>query len=56
MNPLIFIKKMRPVQIFASSTASSYASIPVTLQVVEKRLGVDNATAAFTILLGACPT
>ena len=53
LNPLIFMKKMRPAHIFAFSTASSNATIPVTLQVVEKRLGVSNATASFTIPLGA---
>ncbi|MCK5897463.1 MAG: dicarboxylate/amino acid:cation symporter, partial [Methylococcales bacterium] len=53
LNPLIFIKKMRPAHIFAFSTASSNATIPVTLQVVEKRLGVNNATASFTVPLGA---
>ena len=53
LNPLIFMKKMRPAHIFAFSTASSNATIPVTLQVVEKRLGVNNSTAAFTVPLGA---
>ncbi|MGR9100676.1 MAG: dicarboxylate/amino acid:cation symporter, partial [Gammaproteobacteria bacterium] len=53
LNPLIFFKKMRPAHIFAFSTASSNATIPVTLQVVEKRLGVGNATAAFTVPFGA---
>ena len=53
LNPLVFIRKMRPAHIFAFSTASSNATIPVTLQVVEKRLGVDNSTAAFTVPLGA---
>lgn len=53
VNPLTFIKKMRPAHIFAFSTASSNATIPVTLQVVEKRLGVNNSTASFTVPLGA---
>ncbi len=53
LNPRIFITKMRPVHIFAFSTASSNATIPVTLQAVEKRLGVSNATASFTVPLGA---
>ena len=53
LNPVIFIKKMRPAHIFAFSTASSNATIPITLQVVEKRLGVDNSTASFTIPFGA---
>nr|WP_305907444.1 cation:dicarboxylase symporter family transporter [Methylomarinum sp. Ch1-1]MDP4520198.1 cation:dicarboxylase symporter family transporter [Methylomarinum sp. Ch1-1] len=44
---------MRPAHIFAFSTASSNATIPVTLQVVEKRLGINNATASFTVPLGA---
>ena len=53
LNPLVFLKKMRPAHIFAFSTASSNATIPVTLQVVEQRLGVNNTMAAFTIPLGA---
>ena len=53
LNPWVFIKKMRPAHIFAFSTASSNATIPITLQVVEQRLGVNNATAAFTVPLGA---
>lgn len=53
LNPLIFLRKMRPAHIFAFSTASSNATIPITLQVVEKRLGVGNATAAFTVPFGA---
>lgn len=53
MNPWEFMKKMRPVLIFAFSTASSNATIPVNLRVVEHDLGVSNSTAAFTIPLGA---
>ncbi|WP_250461677.1 dicarboxylate/amino acid:cation symporter [Microbulbifer litoralis] len=53
LNPLELIKKMRPAQVFAFSTASSAATIPVTLSTVEKRLGVDNKIAAFTVPLGA---
>jgi Na+/H+-dicarboxylate symporter len=53
LNPLIFFKKMRSAHVFAFSTASSNATIPITLQAVEKRIGVDNSTAAFTIPLGA---
>jgi Na+/H+-dicarboxylate symporter len=32
LNPVTFIKKMRPAHIFAFSTASSNATIPVTMQ------------------------
>ncbi|WP_237059713.1 dicarboxylate/amino acid:cation symporter [Microbulbifer sediminum] len=53
LNPLELLKKMRPAMAFAFSTASSAATIPVTLATVEKRLGVDNKVAAFTVPLGA---
>ncbi len=53
VSPLIFIKKMRAAQIFAFSTASSNATIPVTLTSVEKRVGVDNSTASFVVPFGA---
>ena len=53
LNPITFYKKMRPAQIFAFSTASSNATIPVTLYALEKRIGVNNTTAAFTVPLGA---
>ncbi|MDX1571957.1 MAG: dicarboxylate/amino acid:cation symporter [Xanthomonadales bacterium] len=52
-DPVMFMRKMWPVQIFAFSTASSNATIPVTLRTVEKRLGADNAVASFTVPLGA---
>jgi Na+/H+-dicarboxylate symporter len=44
---------MRGTQIFAFSTSSSNATIPVTLQTTEKRLGVDNSTASFIVPFGA---
>lgn len=53
VNPLTFLKKMRAVQIFAFSTSSSNATIPVTLITAEKRLGVDNSTASFVVPFGA---
>jgi Na+/H+-dicarboxylate symporter len=37
----------------AFSTASSNATIPVTLETAEHRLGVDNSIASFTVPLGA---
>lgn len=52
LNPLIFLKKMRSALMFAFSTASSAATMPVTLEIVEKRLGVNNSVASFTIPLG----
>ncbi|MBR9908086.1 MAG: dicarboxylate/amino acid:cation symporter [Gammaproteobacteria bacterium] len=53
MNPLIFLRKMREVQIFGFSTASSNATMPVTLETVTKRLGVSNSVGSFTVPLGA---
>ena len=53
MSPAKFLKKMRETQIFAFSTSSSNATIPVTLRAVTERLGVDNSVASFTIPFGA---
>lgn len=53
LSPLVFLKKIRSAQIFAFSTASSNATIPVTLRAVTKRMGVDNSVAAFTVPFGA---
>ncbi|MEH6450032.1 MAG: dicarboxylate/amino acid:cation symporter [Oleispira sp.] len=53
LNPIIFLRKMRNTQLFAFSTASSSATIPVTLRAVEQRLGVSNRIASFTVPLGA---
>ncbi len=53
LNPFIFLRKMRTPQLFAFSTASSNATIPVTLRTVEKKIGVNNSVASFTVPLGA---
>lgn len=53
LNPLIFLKKMRGTAIFAFSTASSNATIPVTLETATKKMGVKNSIASFTVPLGA---
>ncbi len=53
MSPSIFLKKMRETQIFAFSTSSSNATIPVTLRTVTDRLGVNNSVASFTVPFGA---
>jgi Na+/H+-dicarboxylate symporter len=53
VSPLHFFKKFAPVQIFAFSTSSSNATLPITLEVTEKELGVSNRVAAFVIPLGA---
>jgi Na+/H+-dicarboxylate symporter len=53
LNPFIFFKKMYTAMIFSFSTSSSSASIPVTLDTVENKLGVPNSVASFVIPLGA---
>lgn len=53
LNPLMLLSKMRPVWAFAFSTASSGATLPVTLRTVEKRLGVPKSVAGFSVPLGA---
>ena len=53
LNPIMFLRKIRSAQVFAFSTASSNATIPVTLKTVTQRLGVDNAVASFTVPFGA---
>ena len=53
LNPITFFRKMFSTQLFAFSTSSSNASIPMTLDTVIKKLGVDNKVAGFTIPLGA---
>jgi Na+/H+-dicarboxylate symporter len=53
LNPIIFLKKMRDATLFAFSTASSNATIPVTLETATKKMGVDNSIASFTVPLGA---
>ncbi len=53
MSPRKFMNKMRDAQVFAFSTSSSNATIPVTLRTVTEKLGVDNSVASFTVPFGA---
>lgn len=53
LSPIVFIKKFNEVMFFAFSTASSNATIPVSMEAVEKRLGVNRTVSSFTIPLGA---
>jgi len=53
VSPITFMKKMGTAQVFAFSTSSSNATIPVTLHTVEKRLGVNKSIASFTVPFGA---
>ncbi|GAD29110.1 dicarboxylate/amino acid:cation symporter [Photobacterium leiognathi] len=53
LSPITFLKKMEDAVMFAFSTASSNATIPVTMETATKRLGVNNKIASFTVPLGA---
>ena len=53
LSPTMFLKKIRNVQVFAFSTASSNATIPVTMRTVTERFGVNNSVASFTVPFGA---
>ncbi|WP_281167226.1 dicarboxylate/amino acid:cation symporter [Psychromonas ossibalaenae] len=48
-----FLSAMKRPQAVALSTASSMATLPVTLDTVEKELNVSNSTASFVLPLGA---
>ena len=53
LNPMVFLRKIRNAQVFAFSTASSNATIPVTMRTVTERFGVNNSVASFTVPFGA---
>ena len=53
VSPVLFYQHMTPVMAFAFSTASSGATLPVTLETVKKRIGVRNEVASFVVPVGA---
>lgn len=53
LNPLKFIKKFFPVMMFAFSTATSNATIPMSIDTLHKKMGVSKRISSFTIPLGA---
>jgi len=53
LSPVRFFKQMRRVQLFAFSTASSNATLPLNLENAEHNLGIKRAIGSFTIPLGA---
>lgn len=48
-----FVKGIAPAQLLAFSTSSSAATLPVTMECVEKNLGVDKEVASFVLPIGA---
>ena len=53
LNPLKFFMKVRSLAIFAFSTSSSSATMPITLDTVKNKLGVNSSIGSFTVPLGA---
>ena len=53
LNPITFFKKMKDVVLFAFSTSSSAATIPVTLKTANQDLGVNQNVASFVVPVGA---
>ena len=53
ISPIHFYKQVSPAMIVAASTTSSSATLPVTMEVAQKRLRIPESVAGFTIPLGA---
>ncbi len=53
VNPLKHYRAMAPAMLTAFSTASSSATLPMTMECVEKNAGVSNRTTSFVLPLGA---
>lgn len=52
-SPIEFARHMSPALLTAFSTASSNATLPLTMSCVENRAGVSNDTSSFVLPLGA---
>ncbi len=53
VNPVVFFKKIREVQVLGFSTSSSSATLPVSMQTAEEGLGISNRISSFVLPLGA---
>jgi len=53
VNPLRHYRAMAPALLTAFSTASSSATLPLTIECVEKNAGVSNRTSSFVLPLGS---
>lgn len=53
ISPLHFYKKILPAKLVAFSTSSSAATLPVTTECVEERLGVNKKISGFVLPIGA---
>ena len=53
MSPIFFFKRFYEVMVFAFSTSSSNAALPINLRITEDDLGVSRDVASFVLPLGA---
>jgi Na+/H+-dicarboxylate symporter len=53
LSPLEFFRRIREVPVIAFSTSSSNATLPVTMETAEEKLGVPKPIASFVLPLGA---
>jgi Na+/H+-dicarboxylate symporter len=53
LNPIAFFKRVAAVPLFAFSTSSSNATLPLTIETAEEKVGVSNEVASFVLPLGA---
>lgn len=53
LNPRMLLNKMKQTCLFAFSTSSSNATLPVTMATARQKLGVQPSVSSFTIPLGA---
>lgn len=53
LNPLAFYRNALPATVFAMSTASSSATIPVSTKIAQENLGASRSIFGFTIPFGA---
>ncbi len=53
ISPIKFLKSFAPVMAFAFSTATSNATIPLSIETLYRKVGVSKKISSFTIPLGA---
>ena len=53
INPMLHYRAMFPAMLTAFSTASSSATLPITLDCIENKVGVSAKTSSFVLPLGA---
>lgn len=53
LNPLTFARRIAEVPLVAFSTSSSSATLPVTMEVAQEKLGMSREVSSFVLPLGA---